>query len=84
VIFTSGSTAALKLVGESYPFHTPSSRFLYAADNHNSVVGIREVCFACIWKDCACYVFFGVCLGSYDSILVMAISMRARPLQSLR
>jgi molybdenum cofactor sulfurtransferase len=41
VIFTANASAALKLVGESYPF-TPRSRFLLTADNHNSVNGIRE------------------------------------------
>ena len=41
VIFTANATAALKLVGESYPF-TPSGSLLLSADNHNSVNGIRE------------------------------------------
>jgi selenocysteine lyase/cysteine desulfurase len=41
VIFTANASAALKLVGESYPF-TSGSRFLLTADNHNSVNGIRE------------------------------------------
>ncbi len=41
VIFTANASAALKLVGESYPF-TTGSRFLLGADNHNSVNGIRE------------------------------------------
>ena len=41
VIFTPNATGALKLVGESYPF-TPGGRYLLAADNHNSVNGIRE------------------------------------------
>lgn len=41
VIFTAGASAALKLVGESYPF-TPDSRYLLTYDNHNSVNGIRE------------------------------------------
>ena len=44
VVFTQNATAALKLVGEAYPF-TASSRFALAFDNHNSVNGIRE--FAC-------------------------------------
>jgi len=43
-IFTLNATGALKLVGESYPF-APGGRLLLAADNHNSVNGIRE--FAC-------------------------------------
>jgi molybdenum cofactor sulfurtransferase len=44
VVFTQNATAALKLVGEAYPF-TAGSRFALAFDNHNSVNGIRE--FAC-------------------------------------
>ena len=39
-IFTSNASAALKLVGESYPF--PKGRYLLTFDNHNSVNGIRE------------------------------------------
>jgi molybdenum cofactor sulfurtransferase len=41
VVFTANASAALKLVGESYPF-TTRSRLLLTADNHNSVNGIRE------------------------------------------
>jgi len=41
VIFTSGATEALKVVGENFPF-TPASVFLYLLQNHNSVLGIRE------------------------------------------
>lgn len=40
-IFTLNATGALKLVGEAYPFG-PGSSFRLAADNHNSVNGIRE------------------------------------------
>jgi selenocysteine lyase/cysteine desulfurase len=40
-IFTANASAALKLVGESFPF-APGSRFALAFDNHNSVNGIRE------------------------------------------
>ncbi|HZT96570.1 MAG TPA: aminotransferase class V-fold PLP-dependent enzyme [Chloroflexota bacterium] len=40
-IFTLNASAALKLVGESYPFRT-GGRFLLTYDNHNSVNGIRE------------------------------------------
>lgn len=39
--FTQNATAALKHVGESYPF-APGGRFLLTVDNHNSVNGIRE------------------------------------------
>lgn len=41
VIFTANASAALKLVGESYPFG-PGGHLLLTADNHNSVNGIRE------------------------------------------
>jgi molybdenum cofactor sulfurtransferase len=41
VIFTQNASAALKLVGESYPFG-PDSRYLLTFDNHNAVNGIRE------------------------------------------
>lgn len=46
VIFTSGCTAALKLVAESFPWrsHTESqagSHFCYLTDSHTSVVGMR-------------------------------------------
>jgi selenocysteine lyase/cysteine desulfurase len=40
-VFTANATAALKLVGEAYPF-APGGRYLFAFDNHNSVNGIRE------------------------------------------
>jgi molybdenum cofactor sulfurtransferase len=40
-VFTANATGALKHVGESYPF-SPKGRLLLAADNHNSVNGIRE------------------------------------------
>ncbi len=40
-IFTLNASAALKLVGESYPFG-PGGRLLLTTDNHNSVNGIRE------------------------------------------
>ncbi len=41
VIFTPNASAALKLVGESYPF-APGGRYAPTFDNHNSVNGIRE------------------------------------------
>ncbi|TKY68232.1 Molybdenum cofactor sulfurase [Spatholobus suberectus] len=40
-IFTSGATAALKLVGEAFPWSC-NSNFMYTMENHNSVLGIRE------------------------------------------
>jgi molybdenum cofactor sulfurtransferase len=41
VVFTQNASAALKLVGESYPFSSDSA-FVLGADSHNSVHGIRE------------------------------------------
>src|SRR6476660_802061 len=41
LIFTQNASAALKLIGESFPFNS-GSRFLLTFDNHNSVNGIRE------------------------------------------
>ncbi|CAL0328717.1 unnamed protein product [Lupinus luteus] len=40
-IFTSGATAALKLIGEAFPWSC-NSNFMYTMENHNSVIGIRE------------------------------------------
>jgi selenocysteine lyase/cysteine desulfurase len=42
-IFTSNASAALQIVGESYPF-SKNTHLLLTADNHNSVNGIREYC----------------------------------------
>ncbi|KAK5644280.1 hypothetical protein RI129_008125 [Pyrocoelia pectoralis] len=41
VIFTSGATGALKLVGESFRFGDDGV-FAYLSDNHTSVLGMRE------------------------------------------
>jgi selenocysteine lyase/cysteine desulfurase len=41
VCFTANTSAAIKLVAESYPF-SPRSACLLSVDNHNSVNGIRE------------------------------------------
>ena len=41
VVFTANATAAIKLVAEGYPFDANTSLVL-SADNHNSVLGIRE------------------------------------------
>ena len=40
-VFTANASAALRLVGEAYPFG-PGGRFALTVDNHNSVNGIRE------------------------------------------
>jgi len=42
VIFTQGATGALKLIAESFPW-TNASKFVYLRQNHNSVLGIREI-----------------------------------------
>ncbi len=41
VVFAANASAALKLVGEAYPFEA-GSRFTLLEDNHNSVNGITE------------------------------------------
>jgi selenocysteine lyase/cysteine desulfurase len=41
VCFTANATAAIKLVGESYPF-APDTPLVLSTDNHNSVNGVRE------------------------------------------
>lgn len=43
VVFTANASAALRLVGEAYPFG-PGGHLLLTADNHNSVNGLREFC----------------------------------------
>uniref|UniRef100_H2ZFV5 Aminotransferase class V domain-containing protein n=1 Tax=Ciona savignyi TaxID=51511 RepID=H2ZFV5_CIOSA len=42
VIFTSGATAGLKLVAQSFDWTPGKSVYAYLEDNHTSVVGIRE------------------------------------------
>lgn len=42
VIFTANTSAAIKLVAESYPFG-PRSALILSADNHNSINGMREI-----------------------------------------
>jgi len=44
-VFTQNASAALKLVGESYPFEA-GGRLLLTADNHNSVNGVRQFALA--------------------------------------
>lgn len=47
VIFTSGATASLKILAESFDFDDSSSNdggcFSYLRDNHTSVLGMREI-----------------------------------------
>jgi len=42
-VFTANASAALKILGESFPFNEKST-FILFSDNHNSVNGIREFC----------------------------------------
>eukprot|EP00850_Spirogloea_muscicola_P015730 SM000123S25842 [mRNA] locus=s123:199195:205729:+ [translate_table: standard] len=44
-VFTAGASAALKLVGETFPW-SRGSTFLYQLESHNSVLGIREYALA--------------------------------------
>jgi selenocysteine lyase/cysteine desulfurase len=41
VVWTANASAALRLVGEAFPFDA-GNRIVLAADNHNSAVGLRE------------------------------------------
>ncbi|RDA84593.1 hypothetical protein CP532_1096 [Ophiocordyceps camponoti-leonardi (nom. inval.)] len=41
VVFTANATAAIRLVGEAYPFRR-GSRLVLTSDNHNSINGLRE------------------------------------------
>jgi molybdenum cofactor sulfurtransferase len=41
VVFTANASAALKLVGESFPF-SEEGCYVLGADSHNSVHGIRQ------------------------------------------
>jgi len=41
LVFTANASAAIKLVGEAFPFRG-DSRYVMAVDNHNSMGGIRE------------------------------------------
>eukprot|EP00898_Chlorokybus_atmophyticus_P006297 jgi/Chlat1/6669/Chrsp49S06159 len=41
-VFCAGATAALKLVAEQFSW-TTGSKFVYTRENHNSVLGIRQV-----------------------------------------
>ena len=43
VIFTSGATAACKLLAEVFPWSLDSSTFVYLDECHTSVVGMREL-----------------------------------------
>lgn len=60
VVFTSGATASLKIIAESFDFNNETSKlehgtFAYLQDNHTSVLGMRELVqtpnIKCITKD---------------------------------
>ncbi|CAK5279900.1 unnamed protein product [Mycena citricolor] len=46
VVFTSGATASLKLVGESFPWGR-GTKYVYLKTSHTSLVGIRGCALAC-------------------------------------
>ncbi|KAJ6626919.1 pyridoxal phosphate-dependent transferase [Mycena sp. CBHHK59/15] len=41
VIFTSGATASMKLVGDAFPWKAGASRYRYLKQSHTSLVGVR-------------------------------------------
>lgn len=45
VVFVSGSSAGLKIIGETFPFNS-QSRLYYTQSNHSSALTIREYAFA--------------------------------------
>jgi molybdenum cofactor sulfurtransferase len=46
IVFTANASAALKLVGECFPWSS-GSEFAYTLQNHNSVLGVREYATEC-------------------------------------
>jgi molybdenum cofactor sulfurtransferase len=46
LIFTSGATASLKLVGAYFPWNGPSTCYRYLKESHTSLVGIRNCALA--------------------------------------
>ncbi|KAJ3575284.1 hypothetical protein NP233_g1212 [Leucocoprinus birnbaumii] len=75
VIFTANATAALKLVGESYPF-TGGSTLVLGVDSHNSVHGIRE--FA-THKGARTTYIASTPVGGLDSTAAKNVLLRNRP-----
>lgn len=43
IIFTSGATASLKIVAETFNFQSDMGQFVYLKDVHTSVLGMREL-----------------------------------------
>ncbi|GLB37929.1 putative aminotransferase class-V [Lyophyllum shimeji] len=75
VIFTANATAALKLVGESFPF-TGGSSYVLGTDSHNSVHGIRE--YAIYRGARVCYIQ-STPNGGFDTSAAKNILLRNRP-----
>lgn len=75
-IFTLNASGGLKLAGEAYPFG-PGSSFRLAADNHNSVNGIRE--FAQVRGADVRYLHLGADLRIDDIEEQLADADRSRP-----
>ncbi|KAJ6554839.1 PLP-dependent transferase [Mycena capillaripes] len=75
VIFTSNASAALKLVGESYPF-MEESRYILSCDSHNSVHGIRE--FAARRGAGVCYIP-ATSTGGFDVAVAHRMLFRYQP-----
>eukprot|EP00429_Kryptoperidinium_foliaceum_P008306 CAMPEP_0176012050 /NCGR_PEP_ID=MMETSP0120_2-20121206/5595_1 /TAXON_ID=160619 /ORGANISM="Kryptoperidinium foliaceum, Strain CCMP 1326" /LENGTH=910 /DNA_ID=CAMNT_0017344923 /DNA_START=1 /DNA_END=2733 /DNA_ORIENTATION=+ len=71
LIFTSGATQALQLVGENFAW-SRSSLFLYATDNHTSVLGLRQYARR---AGAACGIFGIRDLGSLRSGLDKAVPL---------
>ncbi|CAJ0905228.1 13203_t:CDS:2, partial [Entrophospora sp. SA101] len=42
VIFTQNTTAAIKIVGEAFPWTKRKSKFIYLREAHNSLIGLRR------------------------------------------
>lgn len=75
VIFTANATAALKLVGESFPF-TGGSSYVLGNDSHNSVHGIRE--YATYRGAKVCYIQ-STPNGGFETSAAKNILLRNRP-----
>ncbi|KAJ7619824.1 pyridoxal phosphate-dependent transferase [Mycena polygramma] len=75
VIFAPNASAALKLVGESYPF-TCDSSYMLACDSHNSVHGIRE--FALRGGARVCYIP-STATGGFDVTIAHRMLFRHQP-----
>ncbi|XXQ35019.1 MOSC domain-containing protein [Plasmodiophora brassicae] len=84
VIFAAGATAALKLVGETFPW-SASSTFAYTQLNHNSVLGIREYALAngataaCLSDDYRVLASFRSSARSSSKTTTPSVSLMALP-----